>query len=243
VADRVAATSATAAHGPHSIADVAVVAGSGLTRAGIAQVLERCRGLRVTAAVTTSAELIALGQRPDLIVWDQASNPGGDPTEIIGELARHAPVLVIAGPGPATDTLALLRAGARSLVTGHASDTEFLAAVEATSRGIACLTTDHASQLMSEFRTQQPAGILSRREIETLRLIADGYTHRQVARRLGLTEETVNTYVKRIRGKLNAGNKAELTRMAIDLGYTTSRRDADPRPPGIAAVPALRLPA
>jgi len=39
---------------------------------------------------------------------------------------------------------------------------------------------------------------------------------------MGLAETTINTYVKRIRHKLNVGNKAELTRPAIDLGYAES---------------------
>ncbi|HET6478937.1 MAG TPA: LuxR C-terminal-related transcriptional regulator [Actinoplanes sp.] len=63
------------------------------------------------------------------------------------------------------------------------------------------------------------SGALSRREAEALRWIALGLTHRQAGRQMGLTEETINTYVKRIRSKLDAHNKAELTRRAIELGY------------------------
>ncbi|WP_405160841.1 LuxR C-terminal-related transcriptional regulator [Nocardia sp. NBC_01499] len=62
-------------------------------------------------------------------------------------------------------------------------------------------------------------GQLGKREIEALRWVARGLTHRQVGRRMGLTEETVNTYIKRIRSKLDAHNKAALTRRAIELGY------------------------
>jgi DNA-binding NarL/FixJ family response regulator len=60
---------------------------------------------------------------------------------------------------------------------------------------------------------------LAPREVQTLQLIARGLTHAAAARELGLTEATVNTYVKRIRSKLHVGNKAELTRRAIELGY------------------------
>jgi len=61
---------------------------------------------------------------------------------------------------------------------------------------------------------------LTDREAQTLRLIADGLTHRQIARRMGLTETTVSTYAKRIRRKLGAGNKAEMTRRALEMGLT-----------------------
>ncbi len=225
---------------------VAVVAASWLTRIGVAQVLGRTPRLRVTATVATPDELAPPGPGPDLIIWDQASHPAEDPARVIAVLAGQAPVLVITGPGPADGLLALLLAGACGLITGHSSDTEFLSAVEATARGAVYLAAGLAGQLGSELSRQRQAcgGPLSRREIETLRLIADGYTHRQAARKLGLTEETVNTYVKRIRGKLSAGNKAELTRKAIDLGYiTTARQQASPPESGLAGGQPFRRPA
>ena len=46
-------------------------------------------------------------------------------------------------------------------------------------------------------------------------LIARGYTHAQAATRMGVTKATVDTYVERIRAKLQVGNKAELTRAAL----------------------------
>ena len=60
---------------------------------------------------------------------------------------------------------------------------------------------------------------LAPREVETLRWIALGFTHTQIATRMGLSPATVNTYAKRIRAKLNVNNKAELTRVAIELGH------------------------
>ncbi|QIS18458.1 DNA-binding response regulator [Nocardia terpenica] len=61
--------------------------------------------------------------------------------------------------------------------------------------------------------------VLSPREQQVLNRIAKGHTHGQVARALGISVHTVDTYVKRIRSKLELGNKAELTRAAL-LGCT-----------------------
>jgi DNA-binding CsgD family transcriptional regulator len=67
---------------------------------------------------------------------------------------------------------------------------------------------------------------LARREVETLRWIVRGLTHAQIATKMGLSRATVNTYATRIRDKLNVSSTAELTRIAIELGYlTTERRD------------------
>jgi DNA-binding CsgD family transcriptional regulator len=57
--------------------------------------------------------------------------------------------------------------------------------------------------------------VLSVREREVLIRIADGQTYGQVARMLGISPHTVDTYVRRIRSKLNLGTKAELTRAAL----------------------------
>ncbi|GIJ62242.1 response regulator transcription factor [Virgisporangium aurantiacum] len=59
--------------------------------------------------------------------------------------------------------------------------------------------------------------VLSAREEQVLTQISCGLTHTQVARRLGISAHTVDTYVKRIRSKLGAGNKAELTRAAVSM--------------------------
>lgn len=59
---------------------------------------------------------------------------------------------------------------------------------------------------------------LTNRESEVLTLVSSGLTHKQVARQLGLSKSTVDTYVQRVRQKLNIGNKAELTRAAFELG-------------------------
>jgi len=61
---------------------------------------------------------------------------------------------------------------------------------------------------------------LAPREKETLRYIARGYTHAQAARRMGISEATVDTYVKRVRQKFKLGNKAELTLLAIQVAWS-----------------------
>jgi DNA-binding CsgD family transcriptional regulator len=71
---------------------------------------------------------------------------------------------------------------------------------------------------------------LTAREEEALRYIAEGLTNAQAATRMGIQTTTVDTYVKRIRAKLGLGNKAELTRKAIEM----ARLDDDPAAPAPA---------
>jgi len=60
---------------------------------------------------------------------------------------------------------------------------------------------------------------LSPREIETLHHIAQGLTQAQAAQRMGVSPNTIDTYIKRIRRKIGPGNKADLTRRALQLGH------------------------
>ena len=56
---------------------------------------------------------------------------------------------------------------------------------------------------------------LSDKERETLRYIARGFVHKQIATKMGVSKSTVDTYIARIRRKLNLGNKAQLALAAL----------------------------
>ena len=141
-------------------------------------------------------------------------------------------VLVIAPDCAPQELVAAMRGGVRGFVSLCASEDELLSAVGSVHRGAFYLSPGLAPGLHAALDraggthlappVPRPAvpgqAPLTAREIATLRLVAQGLTHRQVGRRLSLTETTVDTYVKRIRAKLCVGNKAELTRKAVALG-------------------------
>ncbi|MFC9385005.1 response regulator transcription factor [Streptomyces venezuelae] len=66
---------------------------------------------------------------------------------------------------------------------------------------------------------EEDATLLSVRERQVIRMLTHGLTHDQIARRLGISRHTVDTYVKRMRSKLGLGNKAELVRAAMAYGW------------------------
>lgn len=69
---------------------------------------------------------------------------------------------------------------------------------------------------------RQGVATLSPRESEVLRHLVEGCTHDQVARRIGISRHTVDTYVKRVRSKLGARNKAQLVHAALSASHTRS---------------------
>ncbi|WJK41935.1 response regulator transcription factor [Solwaraspora sp. WMMA2056] len=145
------------------------------------------------------------------------------------------PTLVVASATAMSSALAAVRCGARSVLVAAATDpAEMRIALNAVvsggihlGRGLQWAPAEpvravpaRTGSVAAESR-QLPA--LAPREVQTLRLIARGLTHAQAARELGLTAATVDTYVKRIRTKLAVGNKAELTRRAIEFGYVPAQ--------------------
>jgi DNA-binding NarL/FixJ family response regulator len=197
----------------------AIVDAHPVTCTGIWNVLRSSGSFVVCAGVGSPSELDDL-ERLDLVVLDLYAGGSGPAYRAVTELAGVTRVLVTSPRSDAAELFACLRAGALGLLAKEAPHRELLTAARAVASGAGYipsqLTVSLRSLLLAESPAEQP--LLSPRESETLRLIAEGLTHQQVARRMGLTTATVETYAKRIRAKLNAGNKADLTRVALELG-------------------------
>ncbi len=119
--------------------------------------------------------------------------------------------------------LGAVRAGACGYVTKLADPPMLVAAVHTVASGGFALSSRLADILRGELAAAPAAAgtaaatpALSPREEEALDLIAGGLTHAQAASRMGVSRATVDTYVERIRAKLQVGNKAELARAAIE---------------------------
>lgn len=126
-----------------------------------------------------------------------------------------------------------LQAGASGVISKRESIQRLVDAIRAVTSGY-CVSPGATGAPPALKRTEAAAHHLSEREEQVLRQISSGLTHSQIATRLGISPHTVDTYVKRIRAKLGAGNKAELTRAALLGGMI---RDAPPRLEGHPPAP------
>ncbi|MEV6598537.1 response regulator transcription factor [Actinoplanes sp. NPDC051346] len=196
---------------------VAIVADQPVSRAGLEKLASDEAGFRVVAAVATVEELSCQAASYDIVVLDL---PTVDVTAL-DEIAKVGRPLVSSTWDGQPTLLAAIRAGARGCISRFAEQRDVREAMRVLARGGFYLCPRLAGRFQTELssRRDEDQKGLARREIETLRWIASGFTHAQIATRMGLSEATVNTYAKRIRAKLNVTNKAELTRMAIELGH------------------------
>jgi two-component system, NarL family, nitrate/nitrite response regulator NarL len=195
---------------------VAVVDDHPIARHGIEQMLADAGHFEVVASVATAAELAGSA---DVVIMDLYHDGELPCLTAVADLAAVTRVLVISASGQASDVVGAIQAGASGYVTKHAETQMFVAAVRTVAAGGFAMSSQLADILQAGFsvapKAESPGPVLSAREEETLGLIARGLTHSQVATRMGVTKATVDTYVERIRAKLQVGNKAELTRAAM----------------------------
>ncbi|MEU6429458.1 response regulator transcription factor [Microbispora sp. NPDC046973] len=206
---------------------VGIVDDHPVARHGVEHMLAGAEGVQVAASVADTGLLPPL-DRFDVVVHDLYLVEEGPAIEAVATLSPVVPVLVMSASRRPGDVLACIRAGARGYVTKDASAPLMLAAVTTVAAGGFALSPHLADALLADLaalaeapeeagedqRGQAPVP-LSPREEETLRWIARGQTHSQIARRMGISKATVDSHVERIRAKLHAGNKADLTRSAL----------------------------
>src|SRR5439155_8642064 len=127
-----------------------------------------------------------------------------------------------------------IRSGARAFILKKASDGDLLDALRMVARGGAYLSPQVSDRLLTRIQKgdlesrQAPAAldILSPREVQVLRMVAEGKTSKEIAVMLDLREQTVRSYRKTMMKKLGVNNVAGLTQLALSTGLTQSGRAA-----------------
>lgn len=162
---------------------------------------------------------------PEVVLLDVhlPGGTGGGGAEVV-RACRDLPqvrFLAISVSDQAEDVVSVIRAGARGYVTKTISTAELAAAVESVATGDAVFSPRLAGFVLDAFGTAGVADVrdeeldrLSAREVEVMRLIARGYTYREIASELFLSIKTVETHVSKVLRKLQLSSRHELTRWA-----------------------------
>jgi DNA-binding NarL/FixJ family response regulator len=197
---------------------VIIIDGQPIPRSGLEHLVTGLDKVELIASVATIEDLEPGSS--DVVLLHLSDDREELTANSISQAARIGRPVVMASWQRPPGLVAALRAGARGCVVRQST----LEAVEGAIRVVASGGIYVCEQLAERFHTElrRPAEVdllgLAPLEAETLQWIARGLTHAEIARRMGLTTSTVNTYAKRIRGKLNVTNRSELTRIAIELG-------------------------
>jgi DNA-binding NarL/FixJ family response regulator len=190
----------------------------------------------VGEADEVDAAIELIGERlPDVVLLDVHLPGGGGQAVLRGVLPQHPEVqfLALSVSDAPEDVIAVIRAGARGYITKTISGGELLQAVYRVAAGDAVFSPRLAGFVLDAFAQgsvgpgPNPLGSgspgfdpefdqLSPREREVLRLIARGYTYKEVARDLTISAKTVESHVSSVLRKLQLSTRHELTRWATD---------------------------
>jgi len=204
---------------------VVVVDDHQMFRAGVRVELGDDVELVGDAADVDSAIRLIRDVQPDVVLVDVHMPGGGGRAVIEAVTATHPDVrfLALSVSDAAEDVISVIRAGARGYVTKTISGDELADAVRRVAEGDAFFSPRLAGFVLDAFSgiTDAPVSdpeldLLTNREREVLRLIARGYTYKELARRLEISVKTVETHVSAVLRKLQLSSRHELTRWATD---------------------------
>ena len=199
-----------------------------LVRRGVRLILDSEPGLRVVAEASDGAEALALARTVeiDLAVLDVAM-PRMTGLQAARELSRrrtHPRILMLSMYDHEQYFFEALKAGASGYVLKSVADQDLIAACHAAMRGESFLYPGVMSALIRDYlgRVQRgervPARVLTTREDEVLKLIAEGNSSREIAETLTISLKTVERHRSNILQKLGMRDRTELTRYAIRSG-------------------------
>lgn len=202
-----------------------------VVRDGLALLLSTSDDIEVVGAAADGEQAVAmvLASRPDVALLDLRM-PALDGAQVTERLAAQAPgvrVLILTTYADDEAVLPALRAGALGYLTKDTSSEELIAAIRDVAAGRTVLDEEVQRRLVELLRAgptaapAQPANTetpladgLTRREVDVVRLVAEGLSNRQIARQLVLSEATVKTHLNHVLSKLDVDGRPGLVAWA-----------------------------
>ncbi len=170
---------------------------------------------------------------PDVVLLD-VHLPGGGGQDVVSELTQSHPqvrFLALSASDAPEDVIVVIRSGARGYVTKTISGPELVEAIRRVAAGDAVFSPRLAGFVLDAFASGPPGqGVrpafdaeldqLTPRERDVLRLIARGYTYKEIARELFISAKTVESHVSSVLRKLQLSTRHQLTRWAAERRLT-----------------------
>jgi len=197
-----------------------------LVRAGIRALAERIKGVEVVAEAGNGDEAVKLIKelKPDLVLLD-ISMPETSGFGVLAQQANEFPdvrVIVLTVHEAQAYAIRALREGAAGFLLKSAASVELEQAIETVTRGETYISPELSKKSLLEYgkgsTDRARLGSLSPRQFEILKLIAEGASTKEKARRLNISVKTVESHRAELMARLNIHDVAGLVRFAIKMG-------------------------
>jgi len=210
-----------------------VVGDHALVCQGLAALLERQKDLvplgMIPDGPEAAAKARALGAEVIVFVANQQGATQRASLQSVCEEAGDAKVLLVAIADDDEALLAALRMGVRGVIDKNASSASLVQAIRDVMNGEVVVPKLLARQLVAEYTALSSAGSgrhgrsseLTDRELEVLRLLAEGDTNRAIASRLCVSEHTIRAHLRRVMQKLRVQNRVQAATYALTNGLAT----------------------
>jgi NarL family two-component system response regulator LiaR len=211
---------------------VMIVDDHAVVREGLRTYLDLSDTIEVVGEARNGKEAIerAKALKPDVVLMDllMPEMDGISATRGVKEVSPATNVIVLTSFTDDEHITPALRAGATGYLLKDVSAAELVRAIEGASKGQAQLHPEVARKLMEQIaspvkREEPPGAALTPRELEVLRLIANGMSNKEIARELVLNERTVKGHVSNILSKLGLADRTQAALYAVREGIVPMR--------------------
>ncbi|NYE59458.1 DNA-binding NarL/FixJ family response regulator [Duganella sp. 1224] len=203
----------------HQLISVMIADDHPLLRSGIAAVLSADPRFAVVAEAGDGDEALAQYQRhrPDITLMDlqMPGLNGIEATLAIRAINPRARVIILTTYGGEVQVARGLKAGASGYILKNMVRTDLVSYIAAVCAGRQQLSPQVACSLANTFQKDT----LSKREVQVLRVVADGNSNQRAAEQLGLSEDTIKAHMKTILQKLDARDRTHAVMIAMRRGY------------------------
>ena len=207
---------------------VAVAAVSAVRRSGLETIIRNHASWKLVGSLPTVVGFTARIQelQPHVVIADLAQ-PDAQFFSAANDLERAGIGAVVLIDEPSVGwTARALRAGVRAILPRESSENEIVSAVAAADRGLILLDPEITKELASQTRavtSNSENGAdrleeLTAREVDVLRLMAEGLGNKEIAARLGISDHTVKFHISSILAKLSVSSRTEAVTQGIRMG-------------------------
>jgi NarL family two-component system response regulator LiaR len=198
-----------------------------IVRQGVRAFFEAQTDLQVIGEAETGEHAVQLARQytPDVVLMDlvMPDMSGVEATRRVKQVSPHSQVIVLTSYYEDENIFPAIRAGALSYLLKDIHPNELVEAVRKAMRGESVLHSSVAARIMQEVRESKPTipaafTDLTARELDVLRLVAQGESNASIAEKLVLSEKTVKGHVSNILGKLHITDRTQAAALAWQQG-------------------------